>query len=251
MPTTSKSRTTKRTPRAAPVSPVTAAEEREPRGARRKRETRGRLLDAALKLMSEKGMEGVAINEITEAADVGFGSFYNHFESKEAIYATLVDNVFEEFADMLDRLAGGLSDPAEVIAVSVRHTVMRARRDPVWARFLIREGFSAHTLTRGLGQRLLRDIGNGIAAKRFLVTDPFVGFLSVGGTVLSAIAAELNYVAPGAPAADVIKELGFSGEHLPERTAATLLQILGLKRAEAERVAARPLPLVEETTEAE
>jgi hypothetical protein len=47
----------------------------------------------------------------------------------------------------------------------------------------------------------------------------------------------------------VLKELGFSGEHLPERTAAMLLQTLGLKRAEAEKIAARPLPLVEETVE--
>ncbi|WP_176054737.1 TetR/AcrR family transcriptional regulator [Paraburkholderia caribensis] len=244
--------TTKRPSRAAPVVPAPAApviEEREPRGARRKRETRARLLDAALRLMAEKGMEGVAINEITEAADVGFGSFYNHFESKEAIYATLVDNVFEEFADMLDRLAGGITDPAEVVAVSVRHTVLRARHDPVWGRFLIREGFSARAMTRGLGQRLMRDIGNGIAAKRFVVADPFIGFLAVGGTVLSAIAAELNFVAPGATAADVLKELGFSGEHFPERTAAMLLQTLGLKRAEAEKIAARPLPVVEETVE--
>ncbi|AUT76661.1 TetR/AcrR family transcriptional regulator [Paraburkholderia hospita] len=251
MPKTANPRTAKRPARAAPVAPAAVPEEREPRGARRKRETRGRLLDAALRLMAEKGMEGVAINEITEAADVGFGSFYNHFESKEAIYAILVDNVFEDFADMLDRLAGGLSDPAEVIAVSVRHTVMRARRDPVWGRFLIREGFSARAMSRGLGQRLLRDIGNGIAEKRFVVADPFIGFLSVGGTVLCAIAAELNFVAPGAPAAGVLKELGFSGEHFPERTAATLLQTLGLKRAEAEKIAARPLPLVEETIEAD
>jgi AcrR family transcriptional regulator len=251
MPNTSNRRAAKRPAPAEPVSPVVAPEEREPRGARRKRETRARLLDAALRLMAEKGMEGVAINDITEAADVGFGSFYNHFESKEAIYATLVDNVFEDFADTLDRLAGGRSDPAEVIAVSVRHTVMRARRDPVWGRFLIREGFSARAMSRGLGQRLLRDIGNGIAAKRFPVADPFIGFLSVGGTVLAAIAAELNFVAPGAPAADVLKELGFSGEHFPERTAAVLLQTLGLKRAEAEKIAARPLPLVEEAIEAD
>ena len=258
MPNTTNRRTTKRPapaapvpPPAAPVAPAAVAEEREPRGARRKRETRGRLLDAALRLMAEKGMEGVAINEITEAADVGFGSFYNHFESKEAIYATLVDNVFEEFANMLDLLAGGLSDPAEVISVSVRHTVMRARRDPVWGRFLIREGFSARALNRGLGQRLLRDIGNGIAAKRFVVADPFMGFLAVGGTVLSAIAAELNYVAPGAPAAGVLEELGFSGAHFPERTAAMLLQTLGIKRAEAEKIAARPLPAVKETLDAE
>src|ERR1700752_1943140 len=242
-------RPAKRSKAAAPVSPPPVVEEREPRGARRKRETRARLLDAALRLMAEKGMEGVAINEITEAADVGFGSFYNHFESKEAIYTTLVDNVFEEFADMLDRLAGGVSDPAEVVAVSVRHTVLRARHDPVWGRFLIREGFSARAMSRGLGQRLLRDIGNGIAAKRFVVADPFIGFLAVGGTVLCAIAAELNFVAPGANAAHVLTELCFSGEHFPERTAATLLQTLGLKRAEAEKIAARPLPLVEETIE--
>ncbi|MEX3812643.1 TetR/AcrR family transcriptional regulator [Paraburkholderia sp. BR13439] len=249
MTNTTNRRAGKRSTVAASVAAPPVAEEREPRGARRKRETRARLLDAALRLMAEKGMEGVAINEITEAADVGFGSFYNHFESKEAIYATLVDNVFEEFANMLDRLAGGLSDPAEVVAVSVRHTVLRARHDPVWGRFLIREGFSARAMSRGLGQRLLRDIGSGIAAKRFVVADPFIGFLAVGGTVLCAIAAELNFVVPGASAAGVLTELGFSGEHFPERTAAMLLQTLGLKRAEAEKIATRPLPTVEEAVD--
>src|SRR5688500_309837 len=85
------------------AKPTAAAmAEREPRGARRKRETRQRLLEAALRLMAKKGMEGVAINEITEAADVGFGSFYNHFESKEAIYGTVMEWVFEDFADALD-----------------------------------------------------------------------------------------------------------------------------------------------------
>ncbi|MFP3617433.1 TetR/AcrR family transcriptional regulator, partial [Paraburkholderia sp. SIMBA_050] len=47
------------------------------------------------------------------------------------------------------------------------------------------------------------------------------------------------------PAAGVLKELVFSGEHFPERTAATLLHTLGLKRAEAEKIASRPLPVVE------
>ncbi|MGF6651012.1 AcrR family transcriptional regulator [Paraburkholderia youngii] len=156
MTTTTKRAAARRSPAKASASPAPVIEEKEPRGARRKRETRARLLDAALRLMAERGMEGVAINEITEAADVGFGSFYNHFESKEAIYATLVDNVFEEFANVLDRLAGGITDPAEVVAVSVRHTILRARHDPVWGRFLIREGFSAPALSRGLAQRLMR-----------------------------------------------------------------------------------------------
>ncbi|MBV8047377.1 MAG: TetR/AcrR family transcriptional regulator, partial [Paludibacterium sp.] len=119
-----------------------ASTDRESRATRRKRETRAKLLEAALALMADKGMEGVTINEITEAADVGFGSFYNHFESKEAIYAALTEWVFEAFADRLDRLVRHLEDPAEVIAVCTRHTLLRARREPVWGRFLLREGFS-------------------------------------------------------------------------------------------------------------
>src|SRR5581483_6359120 len=173
MPKTTNRPAQKRAAPQASAAPEASAEAREPRGARRKRETRARMLDAALKLMAEKGMEGVAINEITEAADVGFGSFYNHFESKEAIYATLVESVFEEFADWLDRLTLGLSDPAEVIAVSVRYTLMRAHREPLWGQFLVREGFSSRMLDRGLGKRLLRDVQRGIVAKRFAVVDPF------------------------------------------------------------------------------
>ncbi|MGU7774818.1 TetR/AcrR family transcriptional regulator [Burkholderia sp. MR1-5-21] len=225
---------------AAEASEPAAA--REPRGARRKRETRMRLLEAAMRLMAEKGMEGVAINEITEAADVGFGSFYNHFESKEAIHAALTDWVFEEFADTLDRVAADLSDPAEVIAVSVRHTLLRARREPVWGQFLIREGLSARVLTHGLGPRLQRDLQKGIAAGRFVVDDPLMSLVSVGGTVLAAIAAELHFSTVDASVADMLNAVGYSETHYAERAAAALLQSLGLPRAEAVEIANRPLP---------
>jgi AcrR family transcriptional regulator len=241
MPNSPTSRVDKRPPEA---TPGTAAPEREPRGARRKRETRARLLEAALRLMAEKGAEGVAINEITEAADVGFGSFYNHFESKDAIYAALVDWVFEDFADTLDRCAADLSDPAEVISVSVRHTLLRARREPVWGQFLIREGLSARALSQGLGQRLLRDVQKGAAAGRFGVADPLMSVLSVGGTVLAAIAADLQFATPASPMARGFAALGFDGEDLPERAATVLLETLGLARAEAEEIAHRPLPAV-------
>src|SRR6478735_3904550 len=80
-------------PRATPEGSA-AAGALASRASRRKHETRVRLLDAAFRLMAERGMEAVAINEITETADVGFGSFYNHFESKEAIYAAVIGTVF-------------------------------------------------------------------------------------------------------------------------------------------------------------
>ncbi|MFM0432247.1 TetR/AcrR family transcriptional regulator [Paraburkholderia aspalathi] len=240
MPDTPNSRATRQHTQKLPA-PAEATEGRQPRGARRKRETRTRLLDAALKLMAEKGMVSVAINDITEAADVGFGSFYNHFSSKEGIFAAAVEWVYEEFAGTLDRLAGGLSDPAEVVAVCVRHTLMRARREPVWGQLLIREGFSVHALNWGLGQRLLRDSQSGISARRFVVSDHFLCLISVTGIILAAIAAEMHFSASVTPAAQGQKACGLGEQPFAERAAAAVLQALGLKQVEAERVARLPL----------
>lgn len=215
---------------------------KEPRGARRKRETREKLLESAFRLMAERGMAAVAINEITEAADVGFGSFYNHFESKEAIYAAVMDAVFEEFADALDHLVKDVEDPAEVIAICVRHTLLRARREPLWGRFLVREGYSARMLSRGLGARLMRDIQKGVASKRFKLADPIMTVITVGAGVLGAIAAELELASESAAA---LKQLGLDPQQVPERAAAILLHNLGLPFSEAQRIAQRPLPVVD------
>jgi hypothetical protein len=98
-----------------------------------------------------------------------------------------------------DRLADGLSDPVGVVAVCMRHTLMRARRAPVCARLLIREGFPVHALNSGLGQRLLRDSQSCISAKRFNVPGHFLCLISVTGIIFVAIAAELHVSASVTP----------------------------------------------------
>ena len=52
---------------------------------RRKARTRQALIDAAVRLIAEGRGDRASIQEITEEADIGFGSFYNHFDSKEAL----------------------------------------------------------------------------------------------------------------------------------------------------------------------
>jgi len=236
-------RTLRRAPDVESPEPAT----REARGSRRRRETHARLLDAALKLMADRGVDGVAVNEITEAADVGFGSFYNHFPSKEAIHAELIDLVFVEFADSLDRSLGGVGDPAEVIAASVRHTLNRARNDSTWARFLLREGLSAGMLTRGLGTRLLRDIRAGIDAGRFSGDDELVALLAIAGTTLAAIATEVQYDGGAALEPAMRRRVGLPSPELPERVAASVLRFLGVPPAEARRIARRPLAALDST----
>lgn len=229
-------------PRREPDPTSSPAPEREPRGARRKRETREKLLRAAFRLIAEKGVDAVAINEITEAADVGFGSFYNHFASKEAIHEAVFQAVFEAFGDALEQLTRDVEDPAEVIAVCVRHTILRARKEHLWGRFFLHEGFTARAMTRGLAARLLRDIHNGIAQRRFDTLDPPMALAMAGGTVMATVAAEAAVAEAGATAAE---QLGFDTKDLATRAAAVILRGLGLRRDEATRIAARPLPVFE------
>src|SRR5882672_11992034 len=52
---------------------------------RRSAETRERLFRSALQLFAQKGFEETTVEDITEAADVGKGTFFNYFPSKDHI----------------------------------------------------------------------------------------------------------------------------------------------------------------------
>src|SRR5437016_14652217 len=58
---------------------------------RRSAETREKLFRAALKLFAEKGFAETTVEDITNAADVGKGTFFNYFPSKEHILIAFSD----------------------------------------------------------------------------------------------------------------------------------------------------------------
>jgi AcrR family transcriptional regulator len=67
-------------------------ESKEPgRRERRKEETRRQIFQAAMKLFEKKGIIATTVEEITQAADVGKGTFFNYFPSKEAIFSALAE----------------------------------------------------------------------------------------------------------------------------------------------------------------
>ena len=52
---------------------------------RKKDETRSRLLRTAIRLMSKEGFDALTVEAIAQAADVGKGTIYNYFRTKEDI----------------------------------------------------------------------------------------------------------------------------------------------------------------------
>src|SRR6266576_7007773 len=69
------------------------------RNQRRRQRTRETILAAADHDVRRKGIDGTTVNDITEQADVAYGSFYNHFESIDEVVAALVAASLQRVAD--------------------------------------------------------------------------------------------------------------------------------------------------------
>src|SRR5882724_11841419 len=69
------------------------------RNQRRRQRTRETILAAADLVFRHKGIDGTTVNDITEQADVAYGSFYNHFKSIDEVVAALVAASLQRVAD--------------------------------------------------------------------------------------------------------------------------------------------------------
>ena len=69
------------------------------RVARRRAQTRERIFIEAMRLFAERGFDRVTVADITEAADVGKGTFFTHFPSKRDVFRYLGEQVSEVMVD--------------------------------------------------------------------------------------------------------------------------------------------------------
>ena len=77
---------------------------------RKKRETRKRILDAAMHLMSDRPYDEVRIEDICSAADVANATFFLHFENKSALVLAFNEEVASKISDELMGDAQSASD---------------------------------------------------------------------------------------------------------------------------------------------
>lgn len=63
---------------------------------RRTRRSKRMLGEALLALMQEKNYNAITIRDITDRADVGYMTFYRHYENKDALLVTQIQTMVEE-----------------------------------------------------------------------------------------------------------------------------------------------------------
>ncbi|WHM35444.1 TetR/AcrR family transcriptional regulator [Streptomyces sp. BPTC-684] len=196
---------------------------------RRRAETRGALVRAARQILAETGDTSVSIQVIAERADVGFGSFYNHFDSKTELFEAAVRDALEEFGQTFDERLAGIDDPAELVSTGFRLSARMAESHPELMQVLRRRGLGHIHSDNGLARRALRDVEVGMASGRFTAVDPVVALSALGGTLLSLV--ELRFARP-----DV------DGDDAAVNLAEMVLRMLGVPPDDAHEVARRPLP---------
>lgn len=87
---------------------------------RRKLRTRKALLGVALELFAQKGIYWTKIEDITEQADVGKGTFYQYFETKEVLLGELLAQGLDELLDGIRTALAGVSPGQEALEALIQ-----------------------------------------------------------------------------------------------------------------------------------
>ena len=198
----------------------------ETRVERKRRITRERIIAEAERLMRSRPVEDITISDITAAADVGHGTFYLHFKSKNEVLIPITRAMAQRWDEAIQSEVAS-KDPAEVVAMSARYMGRAVTADPLWRWMLKHSGMPIEDLRSAIGHFAARDFGRGLQSGRFQMNDlATTNSFLIGGFVTCLMA--------GFDAEDSATKI--------DNMAELLLRTLGIEVKEAARIAHLPLP---------
>ena len=124
---------------------------------RKAAETRLKLFRCALQLFAERGFPNVTVEDITEAADVGKGTFFNYFESKDHVVGVMAEIQLGKVRAAMEEAEAGKRPIHSVLQRLFAQVSEEPGRSPELARTLI-SSFLASELIR---QRIEQNMNEG------------------------------------------------------------------------------------------
>jgi len=98
--------------------------------------TRGRLIEAAKRVFSERGYYNAQISHIIDEAGVARGTFYLYFKSKEEILRKLLKEVVEELRERI-KVVDLTKDPAEQVIENIARVLEFALEEKELTRIVL------------------------------------------------------------------------------------------------------------------
>jgi AcrR family transcriptional regulator len=120
-------------------------------------ETRLRLFHCALRMFAERGFAAVTVEEITEAADVGKGTFFNYFESKDHVLGVMAEIQLGKVREAIIATKQGRQTIHSVLHRLAQRLVEEPGRSPSLARAFI----SSFLASEGVRKVIARNMREG------------------------------------------------------------------------------------------
>ena len=207
--------------------PIASEDHRVRVGAHRRGKARLRLLQSALVVFAEKGIDATVIDDVIAVAGVSRGTFYNHFKTTQELLLTLATAMSDEVLAVVDPLVLSFSDPVHRFSAGTRLYMQTALRYPSWGRFITNVGTRIAARGQLIDLCLTRDLTSAIAAKLVIVTDLLVARDIVLGSIFYGI--ETMLTEP-------------THEHHAEQLVETFLRGMGVAPKRANEIAFMHLP---------
>lgn len=196
------------------------------RRTRSRENTRMKLVDAAQRVMSEKGVEATTIADITDSADVGFGSFYNHFASKDEIVSAIVTGRANAFIAMVRVIMANERDISTGLAFNIKSFLSQAIADPIWGWFVVRAQGLVPQIDDLLRSEIKKDLQRGVREGGYDIDVETASRITLG-----ALLSVMRAILEGTASPDAIRE-----------TAEYLLRLYGVPAGKARELSCLPLP---------
>lgn len=191
-----------------------------PKAEGKRARTRARLTQAAIRLMSERGINATSVSEIAAAAELANGTFYLYFRDKAEIVAAVCQAVTLAMHNEMSSVRLSLDDGAARVAFGTQQFIEIAAAEPLWGRLLVTAFTEFEAIKEDIARYMRLDVALGIDQGRF--DEPFDEF------VIDAHLAILR--------AGVSARLAGAGSDVSTRAAEYQLRILGMSVAESRRV---------------
>ena len=99
--------------------------------------TREMIEEAALRLFAMKGYPQTSMEEIAKDVGISKPAIYHHFESKERLFRSILDNARKEQDRIMDEVRAGNLSLHDAIEQLIRRVIQFIREKPDWARLIL------------------------------------------------------------------------------------------------------------------
>jgi len=124
--------------------------------------TRAALLDGALSVIAEKGVENTKINDITDTAGLANGTFYNHFHDKDEILREVAYGIAGEVGRQIDEEMVAIKDARARVVTATTRFISLALADLEWGSVLIGSVEHMPEVRKDIMQYLQADLALGV-----------------------------------------------------------------------------------------